>query len=135
MEVDDPSAIVDGNQRVVRPRLADARFFFDQDRKQTLDARVAAARQHRVSQQARQPARPGAADHQGRDGVIAARFGANANHAERAAHLCKTDLLTGMVGEFPELQGIMGTHYARHDGEPEPVARAIEAALPSALRE
>jgi glycyl-tRNA synthetase beta chain len=126
MEVEDPSAIVDGNQRVVRPRLADARFFFDQDRKQTLNARVPQLgsivfhnklgsqldRVRRITKVAT---------------AIAARLGANANHAERAAHLCKTDLLTGMVGEFPELQGIMGTHYARHDGEPEPVARAIEA--------
>jgi glycyl-tRNA synthetase beta chain len=126
MEVEDPSAIVDGNQRVVRPRLADARFFFDQDRKQTLNARVPQLgsivfhnklgsqldRVRRITKVAT---------------AIAERLGANANHAERAAYLCKADLLTGMVGEFPELQGIMGTHYARHDGEPEPVARAIEA--------
>jgi glycyl-tRNA synthetase beta chain len=126
MEVEDPSAIIDGNQRVVRPRLADARFFFDQDRKQRLESRVPQLgnivfhnklgsqldRVQRITKTAT---------------LIAARLGANAGHAERAAHLCKADLLTGMVGEFPELQGIMGTHYARHDGEPEPVARAIEA--------
>lgn len=126
MEVEDPSAIVDGNQRVVRPRLADARFFFDQDRKQKLAARVPrlgdivfhnrlGSQLDRVQRITRTAA------------AIADRLGANAGHAERAAHLCKADLLTGMVGEFPELQGIMGTHYARHDGEPEPVALAIEA--------
>ena len=126
LEVADPSAIIDGNQRVVRPRLADARFFFDQDRKQKLEARVPQLgtvvfhnqlgtqrdRVQRITKTAT---------------VIAERLGANAGHAERAAHLCKADLLTGMVGEFPELQGIMGAYYARHDGEPEPVARAIEA--------
>ncbi|MGZ8203328.1 MAG: glycine--tRNA ligase subunit beta [Burkholderiales bacterium] len=126
MEVDDPSAIIDGNQRVVRPRLADARFFFQQDRKETLDARVPwladivfhnklGSQLDRVRRVTKVAA------------VIAGRLGANAGHAERAAHLCKADLLTGMVGEFPELQGIMGTYYARHDGEPEPVAQAIEA--------
>jgi glycyl-tRNA synthetase beta chain len=126
LEVEDPAAIIDGNQRVVRPRLADARFFFDQDRRKTLATRVPQLadivfhnklgsqldRVQRITKTA---------------SLIAARLGANAAHAERAAHLCKADLLTGMVGEFPELQGIMGMHYARHDDEPEAVARAIEA--------
>jgi glycyl-tRNA synthetase beta chain len=126
MEVEDPSAIVDGNQRVVRPRLADARFFFDQDRKQRLEARVPqlgnivfhnklGSQLDRVQRIAKTAA------------VIAERLGASADDAGRAARLCKADLLTGMVGEFPELQGIMGMHYARHDGEPETVAAAIEA--------
>ncbi len=125
MEVDDPSAIIDGNQRVLRARLADARFFFDQDRKQPLAERVPQLgnivfhnklgsqldRVKRISKTAT---------------GVAERLGANPDYAERAAYLCKADLVTGMVGEFPELQGIMGMYYARHDGEPEAVARAIE---------
>ncbi len=126
MEVDDPSAIIDGNQRVVRPRLADARFFFEQDRKQTLESRVPQLGNivfhNRLGSQLERVQRITKAAT-----VIAGRLGANAGHAERAAHLAKADLLTGMVGEFPELQGIMGTYYARHDGEPEAVAQAIEA--------
>jgi glycyl-tRNA synthetase beta chain len=126
MEVADPAAIIDGNERVVRPRLADARFFFEQDRRQKLEARVPqlanivfhnklGSQLDRVQRITKTAA------------CVAVRLGANAAHAERAAQLAKVDLLTGMVGEFPELQGIMGMHYARHDGEPEPVARAIEA--------
>ncbi len=126
MEVEHPAAIVDGNERVVRPRLADARFFFDQDRKQKLEARVLqlanivyhnklGSQLDRVQRITKTAA------------FIAVRLGADAAHAERAAQLAKADLVTGMVGEFPELQGIMGMHYARHDGEAEPVARAIEA--------
>jgi glycyl-tRNA synthetase beta chain len=126
MEVDDPSAIIDGNQRVVRPRLADARFFFEQDRKQTLESRVPQLGNivfhNRLGSQLERVQRITKAAT-----VIAGRLGANAGHAERAAHLAKADLLTGMVGEFPELQGIMGTYYARHDGEPEAVAQAVEA--------
>ena len=126
MEVEDPSAIIDGNQRVVRPRLADARFFFDQDRKQTLDARVpqlgSIVFHNKLGSQLERVQRLTKVAT-----VIAKRLGANPDHAERAARLCKADLLTGMVGEFPELQGIMGTYYARHDGEPEAVAQAIEA--------
>ncbi|MBL8541197.1 MAG: glycine--tRNA ligase subunit beta, partial [Betaproteobacteria bacterium] len=126
MEVEDPTAIIDGNERVVRPRLADARFFFEQDRKQKLEARVPqlgnivyhnklGSQLDRVQRITKTAA------------FIAVRLGADTAHAERAAQLAKADLVTGMVGEFPELQGIMGMHYARHDGEPEPVARAIEA--------
>ncbi len=124
MEVDDPRFIIDGNQRVVRPRLADARFFFEQDRKTPLAARVGrlasvvyhaklgtqADRVERVRSIARE---------------VATRLRADTSLADRAALLAKTDLLTGMVGEFPELQGVMGAYYARHDGEPEAVARAI----------
>ena len=126
MEVDDPSAIIDGNQRVLRARLADARFFYDQDRKQPLAERVPQLgnivfhnklgsqldRVKRISKTAT---------------GVAERLGANPDYAERAAYLCKADLVTGMVGEFPELQGILGMYYARHDREPEAVARAIEA--------
>ncbi|GAO36669.1 glycyl-tRNA synthetase subunit beta [Sulfuricella sp. T08] len=121
----DPSAVIGGNERVVRPRLADAKFFFDQDRKKTLASRVAKLgnvvyhnklgtqleRTQRVTKLA---------------GEIARHLNASAELAERAAHLAKADLLTDMVGEFPELQGIMGQYYALHDGEREEVARAIE---------
>ena len=124
----DPSAVVQGNERVVRPRLADAKFFFDQDRKKTLESRVPAldkvvyhaklgsmgARVQRVRAIARS-----IAGQMGGDAALAA-------HAERAALLAKADLLTDMVGEFPELQGVMGGYYARHDGEAESVAVAIE---------
>ncbi len=125
MEVDDPSAIIDGNQRVVRARLADAKFFFDQDRKQPLAERVAGlgnvVHHNRLGTQLDRVQRIAKTAT-----ILAERLGANAGHAERAAYLCKADLLTGMVGEFPELQGTMGMYYARHDGEPEAVARAIE---------
>ena len=123
----DPSRIIEGNQRVVRPRLADAKFFFDQDRKKTLEARVPALakvvhhgklgtqgeRVERVRTLAR---------------AIGEQLGgaALAQAADRAALLAKADLLSDMVGEFPELQGIMGGYYARHDGETEEVAFAIE---------
>ncbi|MFO1338807.1 MAG: glycine--tRNA ligase subunit beta [Burkholderiaceae bacterium] len=123
----DPSAVVQGNERVVRPRLADAKFFFDQDRKKTLEARVPGLakvvyhgklgtqgeRVERVRAIARQ------IGHQLGGDVLAAQ-------ADRAALLAKADLLTDMVGEFPELQGIMGGYYARHDGEPEAIAFAVE---------
>jgi glycyl-tRNA synthetase beta chain len=123
----DPSAVIGGNERVVRPRLADAKFFFDQDRKKALADRVPglakvvyhnklgtqSERVERVRMLAR---------------GIGDRLGgaALAQHADRAALLAKADLLTDMVGEFPELQGIMGGYYARHDGEPAAIAEAIE---------
>ncbi len=131
---EDPRAIVEGNQRVVRPRLADARFFYDQDRKLPLAARVAAldkvvyhgklgtqgARMQRVRAIARQIAEQWSA-------AAALSGGAElAAAADRAAELAKADLVTDMVGEFPELQGVMGGYYARHDGESEAVAQAIE---------
>jgi glycyl-tRNA synthetase beta chain len=123
LETDDPRAIVGGNERVVRPRLSDAKFFFEQDKKKTLESRLPlldnvvyhnklgtqGARTSRVSRLA---------------GSVARRLGYDVLLAERGAQLAKADLLTDMVGEFPELQGIMGTYYARHDGEPEEVALA-----------
>ncbi|MEO6624188.1 MAG: glycine--tRNA ligase subunit beta, partial [Burkholderiaceae bacterium] len=123
----DTSAVVGGNERVVRPRLADAKFFFDQDRKRSLDSRVTSLskvvyhnklgsqgdRMERVRTVAREI------------GVLLGGPGV-AESAFRAATLAKADLLTDMVGEFPELQGTMGAYYARHDGESEDVARAIE---------
>ncbi|MGE3926339.1 MAG: glycine--tRNA ligase subunit beta, partial [Lautropia sp.] len=115
MAIADPSAIIDGNQRVVRPRLADARFFYDQDRRQPLADRV--GRLASVVYHARLGAQ---ADRVRRIGQHAAAnggaHGVPAPAVARAALLAKADLLTGMVGEFPELQGIMGRYYARHDG-------------------
>ena len=123
----DASAVVGGNERVVRPRLADAKFFFDQDRKKTLESRVEGLgkvvyhnklgtqgeRVERVRVIARTIA------HELRDPALMAKV-------DKAAQLAKTDLLTDMVGEFPELQGIMGNYYARNDGLGDEVANAIE---------
>ena len=119
--------MIQGNERVVRPRLADAKFFFDQDRKKSLADRVPGldkvvyhgklgsqgARVTRVREIAR---------------AIAAELGDHGlvDQADTAAHLAKADLVTDMVGEFPELQGIMGGYYARHDGLGDAVADAIE---------
>ncbi len=126
MQVADPRHIIDGNQRVVRPRLEDARFFFNQDRKTRLEARVPRLAKvvyhNKLGSQLERVERT-----QLLAGRIARTLGADAALAERAAWLCKADLLTGMVGEFPELQGVMGRYYARHDGEPDAVADAIEA--------
>ena len=119
-----PSQVIGGNERVVRPRLADAKFFFDQDRKRPLASRVEkldnvvyhnklgsqGARIKRLMKLA---------------GAIAGELGADGALASRAAQLAKADLVTDMVGEFPELQGIMGRYYALHDGEDARVAAAI----------
>jgi len=125
MKVDDPRHIVTGNQRVVRPRLEDARFFFNQDRKQRLEERIphlAKVVYHsKLGSQLDRVQRIKLLA-----GKIARQLGADALQAERAAELGKADLLTGMVGEFPELQGIMGRYYALHDGESREVADAIE---------
>ncbi|MFM9888009.1 MAG: glycine--tRNA ligase subunit beta [Burkholderiales bacterium] len=126
MAIDDARNIVRGNERVLRARLADARFFFDQDRKQTLAARVESLSSVVYHNKlGSQRARAGRIEHLAE--VIAGLLKADTGTARRAAHLCKADLLTDMVGEFPELQGIMGRYYARHDGESERVADAIEA--------
>lgn len=126
MKVDDPKNIIDGNRRVVRPRLADARFFYDQDRRSRLETRVPmlanVVYHNKLGTQLERVERV-----QLICGRIARMLGEDPLLAERAAWLAKADLLTGMVGEFPELQGIMGRYYARHDGEPETVADAIEA--------
>ncbi len=126
MQVADARHIVDGNQRVVRPRLEDARFFFDQDRRQRLEERVPLLAKvvyhNKLGSQLERVQRI-----QLLAGKIARVLGADALQAERAAELAKADLLTGMVGEFPELQGIMGHYYALHDKEPATVADAIEA--------
>ena len=124
----DPGRVIEGNERVVRPRLADAKFFFDQDRKKTLESRVAALDKvvyhGKLGTQGERVLRVRAIAR----GIAEQCFPHEllADSADRAAMLAKTDLLTDMVGEFPELQGVMGAYYARHDGEPEAVADAIE---------
>ena len=124
---DDPSLVIGGNERVVRPRLADAKFFFDQDRKKTLESRVESLSKvvyhNKLGTQGERMARVCAIAK-----AIGQQVGGDllAKQAEEAARLAKTDLLTDMVGEFPELQGIMGGYYARHDGLSTEVAEAIE---------
>ena len=124
---DDASLVIGGNERVVRPRLADAKFFFDQDRKKTLESRVDGLSKvvyhNKLGTQGERMARVCAIAK-----AIGQQVGGDvlAAQAEQAARLAKTDLLTDMVGEFPELQGIMGGYYARHDGLSTDVAEAIE---------
>ena len=124
---DDASFVIGGNERVVRPRLADAKFFFDQDRKKTLESRVEGLSKvvyhNKLGTQGERMARVCAIAK-----AIGQKVGGDAlaAQAEQAARLAKTDLLTDMVGEFPELQGIMGGYYARHDGLSSEVADAIE---------
>jgi len=124
MKVADPRHIVGGNERVVRPRLEDARFFYNQDRKIRLEARVPELAKvvyhNKLGSQLDRVQRVKLLT-----GKIARALGADVMQAERAADLSKADLLTGMVGEFPELQGVMGRYYALHDGELAPVADAI----------
>jgi len=123
----DASRVVQGNERVVRPRLADAKFFFDQDRKRTLASRVPGlARVVYHGKLGTQGERADRVRHIAR--AIGEKLGglALADLADEAATLAKADLLTDMVGEFPELQGVMGGYYARHDGLRDDVANAIE---------
>jgi len=135
----DASAVIGGNERVVRPRLADAKFFFDQDRKKTLESRVAGLAKvvyhGKLGTQGERTERVRALTH-----LIVRQLGEHqaasvqshdelqmlAHKADQAALLAKTDLLTDMVGEFPELQGIMGGYYARFEGLRDGVAIAIE---------
>lgn len=125
MRLADPENIVEGNQRVVAPRLEDARFFYDQDRKQRLEERVPQLARvvyhNKLGNQLERVERI-----QLLAGSIARQLGADAEQAERAAWLAKADLLTNMVGEFPELQGVMGHYYALADGEAPRVAEAVE---------
>ena len=120
---DMPGQIVTGNERVVRPRLADAKFFFEQDKKKPLAERVPllanVVYHNKLGSQLERTQRLVRIA-----GAIAPMIGVDVTLAERGALLAKADLLTDMVGEFPELQGTMGTYYARHDGEAEDVARA-----------
>jgi glycyl-tRNA synthetase beta chain len=137
---EDPSAVIGGNERVVRPRLAEAKFFFDQDRKKTLASRLPGlakvvyhgklgtqgeraervrAIAHEIVKQWSLGTVPFTADDKDHFDVLDSK-------AQEAARLAKVDLLTDMVGEFPELQGIMGAYYARHEGLRDGVAIAIE---------
>jgi glycyl-tRNA synthetase beta chain len=123
----DASAVIGGNERVVRPRLADAKFFFDQDRKKTLASRVAGLDKvvyhNKLGSQGERVTRVRAIAK-----AIGQQLGGAelAAQADQAAQLAKTDLVTDMVGEFPELQGIMGRYYALNDGLTPEVADAIE---------
>ena len=123
----DASAVIEGNERVVRPRLADAKFFFDQDRKKTLESRVPQLAKvvyhNKLGTQGQRVERVRAIARE-----IGQQLGGDvlAQAADKAALLAKADLLTDMVGEFPELQGVMGGYYARHDGLTEDIAFAIE---------
>ncbi|WP_199611918.1 glycine--tRNA ligase subunit beta [Flocculibacter collagenilyticus] len=124
IESKDPSQVISGNEKVIRPRLADAEFFFETDKKKTLASRLNSLdtvlfqkqlgtlkdKSERIASLA---------------GFIAEKIGANVAHSERAGLLSKTDLMTEMVMEFTEVQGVMGMHYAKHDGEPECVANAM----------
>ncbi len=118
-----PGDIIEGNERVVRPRLADAKFFFEQDKKKRLADRVPllanVVYHNKLGSQLQRVQRLEALA-----GEIAPLIGVDPTLTRRAALLAKADLLTDMVGEFPELQGTMGKYYARHDGEPEEVALA-----------
>ncbi len=124
---DDASAVIHGNERVVRPRLADAKFFFDQDRKKTLGSRVLGLAKvvyhNKLGTQGERVTRVQAIAR-----AIGQQIGGEilALKADQAALLAKADLLTDMVGEFPELQGIMGRYYAQHDGLADDIAFAIE---------
>jgi glycyl-tRNA synthetase beta chain len=124
---DDASAVIGGNERVVRPRLADAKFFFDQDRKKTLASRLESLNKvvyhNKLGSQGERTARVSAMA-----SAIAMQLGGAdlAKRAALAAQLAKADLVTDMVGEFPELQGIMGRYYAQHEGIDDDVAYAIE---------
>ena len=127
METRAPRHIIHGNERVLRARLSDARFFYEQDRKTRLEDRVpklaGVVYQNKLGSQLERVHRL-----EKLAGEIAGRLGmpdSDRCDVERAAHLCKADLLTEMVGEFPELQGYMGADYARHDGESASIEQAI----------
>ncbi len=124
LESADPEQVIEGNERVIRPRLADAAFFWDSDRKRTM-----ASRQETLREVVYQRGLGTEFDRSARIAKLgkwmAKKLSTDANIVERAALLCKCDLVTGMVGEFPDLQGTMGRYYAIADGEPDDVADAI----------
>ena len=125
IDSNDPDQIRTGNERVIRPRLEDAVFFWNQDRKQSLQSRAP-----QLDNMTFQKRLGSLGDKQRRiaaiASVIAAALGIDVSRVQRAAALCKCDLVTSMVGEFPDLQGIMGRYYAAHDGEDEAVAQALD---------
>ena len=140
IDPEDASAVIGGNERVIRPRLADAKFFFDQDRKKTLESRLDGLAKvvyhNRLGTQAERSERVRHIAHQIVQQLSMAQvpftveakkeFEVLDSKVQQAARLAKADLLTDMVGEFPELQGIMGNYYARHEGLRDGVAIAIE---------
>ncbi|UYF99979.1 glycine--tRNA ligase subunit beta [Halomonas sp. GD1P12] len=125
IESQDPQQVISGNEKVIRPRLADAVFFYDTDRKQSLASRIPQLESVVFQQQLGT-----LADKVRRSTAIATyiaqKIGGDTGHAQRAVALAKCDLVTEMVLEFPELQGIMGRYYAEQDGEPAEVAQALE---------
>ncbi|WP_042861648.1 glycine--tRNA ligase subunit beta [Dickeya sp. NCPPB 3274] len=124
IESKDPQQIIAGNEKVVRPRLADAEFFFNTDRKKRLEDHLPRLEtvlfQQQLGTLRNKTDRIAALA-----GWVAGQIGADVNHAERAGLLSKCDLMTNMVFEFTDTQGVMGMHYARHDGEAEDVAVAL----------
>ncbi|EOV8838764.1 glycine--tRNA ligase subunit beta [Cronobacter dublinensis] len=141
IESRDPHQIISGNEKVVRPRLADAEFFFNTDRKKRLEDNLPRL-ESVLFQQQLGTLRDKTDRIQALSGWIASQIGADVNHATRAGLLSKCDLMTNMVFEFTDTQGVMGMHYARHDGEAEDVAVALNEqymprfagdALPSSL--
>jgi glycyl-tRNA synthetase beta chain len=124
IESKEPQVVISGNEKVVRPRLADAEFFFKQDQKVTLESRLASLEnilfQKQLGTLKEKSLRIAALAK-----IIATQIDTNAVDAERAGLLCKTDLMTNMVLEFPDVQGVMGMYYARFDGETEAVAVAL----------
>lgn len=124
LESKDPSQVVSGNEKVIRPRLADAAFFYDTDRKHTLESRIDALKpivfQEKLGSLHDKSVRVAALAKK-----IAEAIDGKPENAERAAMLAKTDLVSEMVLEFTDLQGIMGEYYARNDGEPDDVAAAL----------
>ncbi|MDC7716031.1 glycine--tRNA ligase subunit beta [Vogesella sp. DC21W] len=125
LQTEDPRYIIGGNERVLRARLSDAKFFYEQDQKQRLDSRLPrlanVVYHNKIGSQLERVERL-----QTIAAAIAGKLGADSALAARAAYLAKADLVSDMVGEFPELQGIMGRYYARLDGEDAAVADAIE---------
>ncbi|MGL5953846.1 MAG: glycine--tRNA ligase subunit beta [Providencia rustigianii] len=125
IESSDPQQIISGNEKVVRPRLADAEFFFKTDRKQRLEDNLPRL-ETVLFQQQLGTLRDKTDRLEALSGWIASKIGADVNHATRAGLLAKCDLMTNMVFEFTDTQGVMGMHYARHDGESEDVALALK---------
>jgi glycyl-tRNA synthetase beta chain len=120
----DPKQVVSGNEKVIRPRLADAEFFFETDKKKTLESRLASLStvlfQQKLGTLKEKSERISAVAEK-----VAVKIEANAQHAQRAGLLSKADLMSDMVMEFPDVQGVMGMYYARFDGEHEEVAVAL----------
>ncbi|MBP6121563.1 MULTISPECIES: glycine--tRNA ligase subunit beta [Providencia] len=125
IESSDPQQIISGNEKVVRPRLADAEFFFKTDRKQRLEDNLPRL-ETVLFQKQLGTLRDKTNRLEALSGWIASKIGADVNHATRAGLLAKCDLMTNMVFEFTDTQGVMGMHYARHDGESEDVALALK---------